>query len=147
MRKRKLLRLKQENPAFRDIYDYKIEDLKKWRASIASREENEEASDEIHGALDRVEERLGESEFLAGETYSLADLAWTCVLARLKMLGLFEAFLEPDRMPQIGAYYERLRSRPSFEAAGVWEGRPAPHVRKALLKAMLRGSGEARIGG
>lgn len=147
MRKRKLLRLKQENPAFRDIYDYKIEDLKKWRASIASREENEEASDEMHGALDRVEERLGESEFLAGETYSLADLAWTCVLARLKMLGLFEAFLEPDRMPQIGAYYERLRSRPSFEAAGVWEGRPAPHVRKALLKAMLRGYGEARLGG
>jgi glutathione S-transferase len=145
LRKRKLLRLRNANPDLAEIYDFKIEDLRQWRTSIASREEIAEARDEMDAALGRVEARLGESPYLAGESYSLADLAWTCIFARLKMLGLAESFWRPERSPRIGDYYERLRSRPSFDKAGVWERSPAPDVRRALLKAMLTGSGENRV--
>ncbi len=143
MRKRKLLRLRSENPDLAEIYDFKIEDLRQWRTSIASPQEIAEARDEMSVALGRVEVRLGESPYLAGESYSLADLAWTCIFARLKMLGLADSFWGPERLPRIRAYYERLRSRPSFDKAGVWERAPTPQIRRSLLKAMLK---TARIG-
>ncbi len=145
LRKRKLLRLKSANPDLAEVYDAKIEDLHRWRTSIASPEEMAQVRDEMRSALDRVEKRLGESPYLAGESYSLADLAWTCTFARLKMLGVWDSFCGPERSPGIGAYYSRLRSRPSFDRAGVWERRPPPDVRRALLKVMLTGSGETRV--
>jgi len=145
LRKRKLLRLRSANPDLAEAYDAKIEDLSRWRASIASPEEMAQVRDETLAALDRVEMRLGESPYLAGDRYSLADLAWTCTLARLQMLGVADSFYGPERSPRIDAYYSRLRSRPSFDQAGVWERRPAPDVRRALLKAMITGSGETRV--
>ena len=99
----------------------------------------------MDAALVQVEARLGESLYLAGESYSLADLAWTCIFARLKMLGIADSFWGAGRLPRIDAYYDRLRARPSFDKAGVWERSPAPDVRRALLKAMLTGSGETHV--
>jgi len=145
LRRRKLLRLQAANPELAEIYDFKIEDLRKWRASIASPREVSEARAEMDAALARVEARLGESPFLAGESYSLADLAWTCIFARLKLLRLADSFWGDGRSPRIGAYYERLRSRPSFNEAGIWERPPAIAARLALLKAMLTGGGETRV--
>jgi glutathione S-transferase len=145
LRKRKLLRLRSANPDLTEIYDAKIEDLRRWRTSIASPEEMAQARDEMKDALRRVEMQLGESPYLAGESYSLADLAWTCTFARLKMLGLADSFWGRDRSPRIDAYYSRLRSRPSFDKAGVWDRPPAADVRRALLKAMLTGKGETRV--
>ncbi len=146
LRRRKLVRLRTANPDLAEAYDAKIEDLHQWRTSIASSEEMTQVREEMKAALDRVEMRLGESPYLAGESYSLADLAWTCTFARLKMLGISDSFFGGDRSPRINAYYSRIRSRPSFDEAGVWERRPAPYVRRALLKAMLTGSGETRVG-
>jgi glutathione S-transferase len=145
LRKRKLLRLRSANPDLAEIYDAKIEDLRQWRTSITSPEEMAQARDGMKAALGRVEMRLGESPYLAGERYSLADLAWTCTFARLKMLGLADSFWGPERSPRIHDYYSRLRSRPSFDEAGVWERSPAPDLRRALLKAMLSGSSEVRV--
>jgi len=145
LRKRKLLRLKRNNPDLAEAYDAKIEDLHRWRTSIASPQEMAQVRHEMSVALERVEKRLGESPYLAGESYSLADLAWTCTFARLKMLGLANSFCSPERSPRIDAYYSRLRSRPSFDKAGVWDSPPTPEVRRAMLKAMLTGSAETRV--
>jgi glutathione S-transferase len=145
MRKRKLLRLRRENPDLAEAYDAKIEDLHQWRSNIASPEEMADARKGMKAALERVEKQLGESPHLAGEHYSLADLAWTCIFARLKMLGLAHTFWGPERNPRIQAHYARLRSRPSFAKAGLWEGRPSGEARRALLKAVITGSGETRV--
>lgn len=145
MRKRKLLRHRRQNPDLAEAYDAKIEDLRQWRTNIASPEEMAEARKGMEEALERVEKQLGESPYLAGEHYSLADLAWTCIFARLKMLGLADSFWGAERNPGIEAYYARLRSRPSFAKAGLWEGRPRPEVRRALLKAMITGAGETQV--
>jgi glutathione S-transferase len=68
--------------------------------------------------------RLGESPYLADDSDSLADLAWTCIFARLEMLGLAGSFWGSGRLPRITDCYERLRARPGFEHAGVWERSP-----------------------
>lgn len=145
MRKRKLLRLRRANPDLTEIYDAKIEDLVKWRASIASAQEVADARKEMGTALDHVDGQLVDSSFLAGENYSLADLAWTSIFARLRMLGLDDSFWSGELRPRIAAYYDRLRARPSFDKAGMWEGPPAPDARRAMLKAMLVGSSEIQV--
>lgn len=145
LRKRKLLRLRKANPDLADAYDAKLEDLRQWRSSIASPEEIAQARDEMSAALARVEARLSESPYLAGDRYSLADLAWTCIFARLKMLGLAESFWGPERSPRTDGYYERLRQRPSFRQAGVWERPPTADARRALLGAILSGSAETQV--
>ena len=43
--------------------------------------------------LDRLEVRLGNTEYVCGLEYSLADTVFTCTLARLSMLGLLEDVL------------------------------------------------------
>ena len=145
MLKRKLLRLKRANPDLAEIYDFKIADLRQWRSSIASPEENTDARKGVEVALGRVEAQFGNSPYLVGAHYSLADLAWTCIFARLKMLGLADSFWGSSQLPRVVAYYEQLRSRPSFEKAGVWDRTPTPEIRRALLKSMLRGSGEMSV--
>ena len=43
----------------------------------------------------------------------------TVTLARLDMLKLLDAIDDLER-PNLGAYYSRMKARPSFEAAMVW---------------------------
>lgn len=117
LRKRKLLRLRSENPDPAERYDFKLLDLAQWRSSIVSSEEVAAARDAVEVAIGRIEAQLAESAFLVGDHYSLADLAWTCILARLKMLGLADSSWGPVRRPSLAAYYDRLRSRPSFRKA------------------------------
>ncbi|MCH7695842.1 MAG: glutathione S-transferase family protein [Proteobacteria bacterium] len=61
--------------------------------------------------LEDFESILSHSPWLAGETYSLADVAYTSYLTRLELLqfhGMWQ-----DR-PNLAAYYARLKARPSY---------------------------------
>ncbi|MBC6417033.1 MAG: glutathione S-transferase [Rhodospirillales bacterium] len=63
--------------------------------------------------LDLLETRLGESDYLAGPTFSIADItaAITCDFARvIKMGPPFEGH------PKLQAWLERIMSRPSMSA-------------------------------
>ena len=95
--------------------------------------------------LGRVEARLTESPYLAGPAYSLAEVAWTCIFARIKMLGLGDEFMDANEAPRICEYYERLRARPSFAQAGLVEGKLPASIRHAFLKGMLTGRSETRV--
>jgi glutathione S-transferase len=61
---------------------------------------------------------LATGPFLCGTAYSLADSFATAALARFKAHG-FASWWENGENPNIGPYYERLKSRPSFATAGV----------------------------
>ena len=61
-----------------------------------------------------MEAALGETAWLAGDSYSIADAAYTPYLTRLdhlRMLGLV------DGKPRLADWYERIRARPSYETA------------------------------
>lgn len=82
--------------------------------------------------LDEMEEALGAHAWLAGNQYTLADVAFSPYLARLEHLNVLD--LVGDR-PHVVDWYRRCKARPSFQAGiGKWEN--ADYL--ALMKA--RGS-------
>lgn len=137
LRLRKLRRLRGENESLAELYDAKIEDVRGWRAQIRDDAEIAQIRRELEATLRQVEEQLGKTRHLAADAYSLADVAWTCVLARLKMLGLAPAIWGDGRLPRVEAYYSELRRRPSFAAARLWEAPPDLKARRHLLRSAL----------
>lgn len=66
--------------------------------------------EQVAKRLDRMQAHLGEFEWLAG-TFSIADIAMTCVLRSLSDEQLLR-----DR-PPLAAYVERASARPAFQRA------------------------------
>jgi glutathione S-transferase len=62
-----------------------------------------------------MEEELSRVPYLGGDVYSLVDAAVTPYVYRAEMLGLDQLWV--DRRPQVTAWFERVRARPSFERA------------------------------
>jgi glutathione S-transferase len=114
--KRKQLRkLTKWNPELAGIYQHKLDDIDKLEHAVSGRAAARELVDEIEAMLDGLERHLGEQRWLAGDRYTLADLVWTPVIARLEHVG-FARTLAPYRRPHIAAWYARLRERPSWGA-------------------------------
>jgi len=65
--------------------------------------------------LGEMEEVLVQSPCLAGDGYSLADVAATPYVNRAPMLGLEGIFL--NARPRVVEWFRRIRERPSFQAA------------------------------
>lgn len=73
--------------------------------------------------LDKLEKELsGESRegpFLAGKEYSLADVLFTVMLARLHWIEPMKE--EIKSRAKLSEYYALVKERPAFKAADVWE--------------------------
>lgn len=72
--------------------------------------------------LAEMEAALQESRWLAGDTYSLADVAMTPYINRLAMLA-FDDWWRDDR-PAVTAWFDEIRKRPSFQT-GVMDHIPS----------------------
>jgi glutathione S-transferase len=69
--------------------------------------------------LDEMEEALREHAWLAGDMYTLADVAFTPYLARLEHLNILDMVGDRSR---VADWYARCKVRPSFaEAIRKWE--------------------------
>jgi glutathione S-transferase len=69
--------------------------------------------------LDEMEEALGAQPWLAGDAYTLADVAFTPYLARLEHLAILGLVGKRHR---VADWYQRCKARPSFREAIVkWE--------------------------
>jgi len=64
--------------------------------------------------LSWMEDSLGQGDFLAGDTYSLADIAVIPYILRLDLLQLAQMW---DKRPGVAKWYERMRARPSLDKA------------------------------
>jgi glutathione S-transferase len=68
--------------------------------------------------LDRIENALSDGRtWLMGETYTLAEVAYSPFIARLDALNFFEVFLQ-DR-PNLTQWWARCSARPSFASSEV----------------------------
>lgn len=71
-----------------------------------------------------LEQRLGESEYLAGPEFTLADIMVTFNLTSLPLFG----GRSTEGMPNVNAYVERISARPAYkkamEIAGPTASRP-----------------------
>jgi len=69
--------------------------------------------------LDEMEEALSKHSWLAGDAYSLADVAFTPYLARLEHLNILSMVGARER---VAKWYRRCKARPSFaEGIAEWE--------------------------
>jgi glutathione S-transferase len=92
-------------------------DIEEFSANSMSREKVAAHERVVEERLDELEALLGQQTWIAGETYSLADVVWTVGLARLVF---FE--LEPTKgRPALKKYFDRLKARPSYASADIWD--------------------------
>ena len=69
--------------------------------------------------LDALEKQLAASggPWILGETFSLADVSWLVIFERLVQVDCLHVFTGEGRRPGCGAYWERLKKRPSYSEA------------------------------
>jgi glutathione S-transferase len=65
--------------------------------------------------IGEMEKTLSERPYLAGDRYSLADVAPTSYINRAEMLAMDELWV--GRRPHVQDWFARMRARPSFEPA------------------------------
>ena len=84
--------------------------------------------------LQRMERALGESDWLVGRDFTMADVAMAPYLNRLAALAM-ERLWSGGRLPRVADWFERVRSRPTFAPAFLaWM--------PAALGAEMRANGE-----
>ncbi len=62
--------------------------------------------------LEDFEARLADHDWLTGDTFSIADIAYAPYMARLDHLQLFPMW---DRRPRVADWFERLRQRDGYQ--------------------------------
>lgn len=81
-------------------------------------EDVDAAMAKLRQTLERMSESLADGPWLAGGQYTLADANVTPTVVRLDDLRLASLW---DDLPRVADWYERIRQRPSFDAA-YYEG-------------------------
>lgn len=97
------------------------ENARRWRSAARegiSAQELADAAADLRRTLDRMEETLVSSRWLAGDDYSLADVNMAPFVHRLASFPEYD--LDRDWLAVAG-WYARLKARPAFAKAGFVE--------------------------
>lgn len=100
----------------------------------------------VVGLLDRIDNSLGQGDWLAGHDWSLAEACVLPYVLRVENLAL-ESLLSPEQRPRLARWYDRVRARPSFDEA-VTEWVP-PEIVELIHSngELVRGQVETMAGG
>lgn len=107
---------------------------KDWAAAAAAPIDDAalaQAKAKLAAALARMEQALGESEWLAGDRYSLADVAVAPMIDRMEYLALAGLW---SGHPKLRGWIDRVKARPAFAAAAP----PAARRMRGPLAAGVR---------
>ena len=77
----------------------------------SSPEEERDAIEKLRETIVRMERALGNSPWLLGEQFTLADIALVPTLVRMSDIGLADVWADK---PQVAAWFARVQARPSF---------------------------------
>ena len=87
------------------------------RLEVGISEEDEQfARERLCEVMDKIEEVLINSDWLAGNHFSLADIAIAPFIERFEANGV-EILVDWKKRPRTGAWWQRVQERPSFEKA------------------------------
>jgi glutathione S-transferase len=85
-----------------------------WASGPSDMKIVEEARQKLRQVIIRLNGRLVSSPWLAGESFSLAEVAFAPFVERLERLGFADLWRD---QPAVGDWMERIKSRPSYAAA------------------------------
>ncbi len=107
-------------PDLEHAYTQKIIDVRSWRRTLRNPHALEAIRRDLEVQLGALDDRLTSQQtpYLVGDEYTLADAIWTPMLARVHAL-YGDRLWAAGRLPQVAAYYARMRARPSFRLAHV----------------------------
>jgi glutathione S-transferase len=98
--------------------------LKRRLAVGVSPEEEDEAYEKLEFMLRQMELRLADATWLAGASFSLADVAMAPMINRIEVLARPE-MIAADRKPRVADWWQRIQARPGFQEAFAFKN-PAP---------------------
>jgi glutathione S-transferase len=81
-----------------------------------SLEEEEDAYAKLDYLLDQMELTLGGNPWLAGQSFSLADIAMAPMINRIEVLARPE-MIAPAHRPRIADWWQRIQARPAYQEA------------------------------
>ena len=129
-RMRSLKRWERKRPEMADVYRAKQRDIEGFSKNALNPAHVERIRERVGNAFDEMENTLKKNPWLCGRQYSLADAFWTVAVARFLFLKL-----EPLRgRPALAEWYARVKARPSFETADVWESFKFSKMLPVLLR-------------
>ncbi len=142
------------NPGLAELYAAEASRVDRLARDLDSPEAVAAVERQLEVTLDRAEAALAHRTYLTGDDYTLADVFWLCLLARLQVLGYGHLWRGGAR-PMLATYWERLKGRPTLAKAGVrtriaprdlalvWLGGHWEGVLRAALAAGLLAAGWA----
>jgi glutathione S-transferase len=103
---------------------------KKWMTARSGFEQKDldYALEKIEYALNKIETQLSETPYLAGETYSLADINFYAHCG-LSVNRMFPQFDVDNRFPHLVRWRESISERPAVQEALASEDRTQPGLR------------------
>jgi tetrachlorohydroquinone reductive dehalogenase len=126
----KLEKNAKKHPDLREVYEKKHADILGLKNQKQDRGACAAENAKLDAALDEMNDLLGDRLFLGAATYSLADVMWTVVLTRIEfLLGISRL----ETRPNVLAYYNRLKQRPSYVTADLW-----PYFKLSGLLTMIK---------
>lgn len=129
-----LARHRDRNPDLAAEYEAKIRDVERLKETVEDPDALSALLERVDALIQRIEKRVTHRPYILETGYSLADLVWTVMLARIEMLGLGDK-IDVARRPATARYFERLARRPSFWEANVFTEAPVRMLLPSLLKA------------
>ncbi|KAK2981469.1 hypothetical protein RJ640_016999, partial [Escallonia rubra] len=101
-----------EAPDLASAYHRKLREAHDTEDKLRNPEVPRRDKDQLVRLLDEVEKKLGETPYLAGEEFTLADVMLIPVLARLVLLNLEDEYI--NTRPNIAEYWNMVKQRPSY---------------------------------
>jgi len=112
----KIKRLLNENPDLAADYEAKLRDTDQWLEEQDNATVVGKINADMESLLDQLGERIRQRTWIVGDQFTLADIAWMTILARIEFVGLVGVMWGGGKRPAIEAYYERLKKTPAFHA-------------------------------
>lgn len=106
------------------------EQREKWRTARSGFSESDlaNATRKIEVAVDRVEQQLSQTKWLAGDTYTLADINFFAI-GGMALDRLFPQMNVVTRAPRLNEWVARMFERPAVKAAFAMPNRTNPAFR------------------
>ncbi len=103
---------------------------KKWMTARSgfSEEQLAQATEKIEFAVDKVENQLGSTKWLAGDSYTLSDINFYC-MCDMMVERMFPEMEVAKRAPRLVAWRERMNARKGVQEALAMPDKTDPRLR------------------
>lgn len=114
-KRRAAIAMMARNPDLADKYHSKLREAYETEEMLKDREALEANQVQLENLLDAAEVQLGKTDYLAGASFTMADVMLLPVLGWMELLRMDKKLLKSR--PRLAAYWSKAKRRPSYHRA------------------------------